>query len=88
MENCLRTRPNHHITIRPTLHGVDEMSAFEKWFTLNFKENIEVGADYIVHCCAHGPSDSVVWDYLDKTGDRQYTRETFIKAAKIIMGVE
>lgn len=63
------------------------MSAFEKWFTINFKENIEVGADYIIHC-ANGSSDSVVWEYLDKTGDKQYTRETFIKAAKLIMGVE
>ncbi|MBA3755314.1 MAG: hypothetical protein H0X02_03385 [Nitrosomonas sp.] len=58
--------------------------AFSKWFAETFKDDIDVGAAYLVHCCRNGPPEAMVWDYLDKTGDKTYTRETFYKAARII----
>lgn len=61
------------------------MSAFEKWFHINFKENIPAGAQYLYQCAAEGPADSIVWQWLDKTGDKTYSVETFVKAAKLIL---
>ena len=61
------------------------MSAFEKWFQINFRENVTEGAQHLFECCRDGGSDSVAWDWLDKTGDKQFSNETFIKAAKLIL---
>jgi hypothetical protein len=39
-------------------------------------------------CVVHGSSDSVAWDYIKETKDTAYTKETFIKAAKLILEKE
>jgi hypothetical protein len=64
------------------------MSAFEMWFQINFKDQPTQGAEYLMTCVVHGSSDSVAWDYIKETKDTAYTKETFIKAAKLILEKE
>lgn len=61
------------------------MSAFEKWFQINFENDPEAGAKYLFQCCQLGGRDSIAWDYLQRTGDASYVAETFLKAAKLIL---
>lgn len=64
------------------------MTAFEKWFRHNFEGCPQAGASYLINCCMNGAKDSVAWEWLKKTGDKTFTPETFVKAAKLILGVE
>ena len=61
------------------------MTAFEKWFKKQFENDVTAGAIYLFDCCMTGPSDSTVWQYLEKTGDEYYTIETFKKASKELL---
>lgn len=61
------------------------MSAFEKWFQREFAEHPDSGAEYLYNCCVLGGQESVVWDWLGKTGHKTYTKETFVKAAHLIL---
>lgn len=59
--------------------------AFHAWFHLNYATSLEAGAEYLYHCARVGPRDSVVWDLLQRTGDEEYTSDSFIKAAQLIL---
>lgn len=61
------------------------MSVFEKWFQREYEKNPAAGAAYLFHCCANGPGDSVAWEYLEETGDKKFTAESFYKASQIIL---
>jgi hypothetical protein len=61
------------------------MSAFQIWFRINFSKDVTAGAAYLYDCAMKGPSDSVVWQWLEKVGDERYSVETFVKAAKLIL---
>lgn len=65
-----------------------DRSAFSNWFRTTYKNDFDKGAEYLLDCSMFGGSDSVVWDYLKKTGDKHYSFETFIKATTIIMEEE
>lgn len=64
------------------------MNAFETWFKSAYKDNPQGGAEYIMYCIFHGPKDSVAWDYLKQTKETAYTKETFLKAANLILDKE
>jgi hypothetical protein len=61
------------------------LTAFEKWFQQAYKDDPMSGAHYLYYCCTTGPRDSVAWSWLEKVGDKSYTADTFIKAAKLIL---
>ena len=62
------------------------MTAFSSWFKRNFKDNVDDGARYLFGMAyGIGAPSSIVWDYLEKTGDKNYNEETFLKAAKLIL---
>lgn len=66
--------------------GSSFVTAFEKWFQANYAENITAGARYLMRCAATGPSNSVVWDYLQLAAPTgQYTADAFKDAARIIL---
>lgn len=58
--------------------------AYEKWLLNNFGDDIERAAHSLWMDTKNGPSDSSVWYYLEQTGDKQYTVETFRKAARLM----
>lgn len=51
MANCLRARPYHHITIRPTLHGVDEVSEVEAKFLKAQQEIVDDFRAKLLNVC-------------------------------------
>ena len=62
-------------------------TAFAKWMRENTDGDVELCASYLTSMCMTAPEDSIVWDLLRETGDTEYRRETFIKAAKILLEV-
>ena len=65
----------------------DLYPAFFRWFAREFRRDHESGARYLLDCCRSPGSGSVVWAILKATGDGVYTRETFLKAAKLCIEV-
>ena len=59
--------------------------AFHAWFHLNFANHIEEGAEYLLRCAHVGSKDSVVWDVLQRTGADEYSWDTFMKAAQLML---
>lgn len=60
-------------------------SAFHAWFYDRFNDRKEDGAQYLFQCAAHGDSDNLVWDFLERTRDKTYNADTFSKAADLIL---
>ena len=60
------------------------MNAFNQWFKNQYEQSPESAISYLFDCCLKQP-DSVVWEYLQKTGDTEFTPETFHKAAQLII---
>lgn len=60
------------------------MSAFNKWFKMQYEADPKAAISYLFQCTVL-EQDSIVWDYLEKTGDTTYTNSTFEKAAKLIV---
>lgn len=60
-------------------------SAFHAWFYGQFAEAPESGALYLFTCAQYGGKDSLVWGLLDRVGEKTYTDQTFLKAAKIVL---
>lgn len=59
--------------------------AFIKWFQKSYSSCMEEGAMFLAQMAFHSTSHSPVWEYLEKTGDKEYTKETFLKASKLIL---
>jgi len=60
------------------------ITAFAKWFYGEFNSDPAAGANYLANL-AFNSSGGVAWEYLEKTGDKNYTPETFLKAANIVL---
>jgi hypothetical protein len=60
------------------------ITAFAKWFHREFASDPELGAIYLFQM-AFETTGGYAWEYLEKTGDKQYTRDIFRKAAKLIL---
>lgn len=60
------------------------MTAFQQWFKREYERDPDAAISYLFRCTLAEPN-SVVWDYLKRTGDTQYTRQTFEKVAKLIL---
>jgi hypothetical protein len=65
----------------------EKYPAFFNWFKKSFENDVETGAFYIFESCKSDRGGSIVWDLLQATGDKTFTSETFLKAAKIALGV-
>jgi hypothetical protein len=61
--------------------------AFEGWLKQN-AVSVSEAALILSEYARTGDSDNLVWYYLELTGDKTYTPETFIKAARIAVGME
>jgi hypothetical protein len=59
--------------------------AFVKWFEREFGNSPELAAAFVFQTCWKGPADAIVWEYVNKTGDKTFTEETFTKAANLIL---
>lgn len=60
-------------------------TAFEHWFRGAFADTPEQGAQYIYRCARDGGKDSLVFEYLEATGDKEWTPQTFMKAALLVL---
>lgn len=60
-------------------------TAFARWFYKNFADNPQKGAAYLFGMCGKGMLGDVGWEYLKRTGDKEYSINTFIKAAELIL---
>lgn len=57
--------------------------AFETWLKDSSKNSAEVAALILCKMLSQNPDpNNVVWDLIKETGDRFYTFDTFLKAAK------
>lgn len=65
-----------------------KVTAFERWFQSKYQTLPLKGAEYLYWCCTKGPADSIAWEYLKRVGDKHYSLETFVKAARLILEVE
>lgn len=63
------------------------VTAFERWYTREFGQSEVAGTYYLMASISGAPlpPDSVIWTYLEKTGDKKYTLETFEKAHRLIL---
>ena len=60
--------------------------AFETWLCITFQKDVTDIANYLFKMVKSGcPSDSMIWDMLDETGDKQYNFETFLKVARNVV---
>lgn len=59
--------------------------AFFKWFKKSFSGNPEDGAKYLVACAREGKTDSIIWDLLKATGEKEYSEKTFLRASMIAL---
>jgi hypothetical protein len=60
--------------------------AFESWLKANRYTVREVAA-LLFDYAKHGDMDNVAWFYLKRTGDTEYTPATFLKAARLALGM-
>ena len=58
--------------------------AHVNWFKQTFGDNKQEGEFYLLDL-AKASSGSFVWDYLERTGDKEYNFDTFSKAYDLIM---
>jgi hypothetical protein len=56
--------------------------AFINWFKQTFKDRKDEGISHLISLAGDG---SGVWDYLERTGDKEYTFDTFSKAYDLLM---
>lgn len=59
--------------------------AFQGWLIRTSGGDPERAADLLAELIPNATNDSVVWELLKATKDEIYNRETFIKAAKLIL---
>lgn len=67
------------------ISGMKYRDAFHAFFHSNFADNLEEGAMYLFQCAATGGPDNLIWAFLERTGDKNYTPDTFRKAAQLIL---
>lgn len=61
-------------------------SAFEMWLKDRSKNNVGEAAMILMNLITLNPArDNVVWGLCDQTGDKEYTTDTFVKAAQICL---
>lgn len=56
--------------------------AMRSWAREMLEDDEKAVAAYFVHCiseCLHG--ETIVWNFLKKTGHKEFTQETFLNAA-------
>jgi hypothetical protein len=58
--------------------------AFEEWLKQSSSGDVETAA-FILFDTARHPGSEIVWEYLDQTGDKEYSPNTFLKAARLII---
>lgn len=61
-------------------------NAFVSWFRRECSGDTSKGANILLDMTMFGPSDSQVWNVLENTGHKEYTKETFRLAAEMLLG--
>jgi len=60
--------------------------AFYHWMIKQFHSDRVLIASYIYSTLKEGvPSDSMLWELMEQTGDETYSRDSFLKAADIVL---
>jgi len=58
----------------------DLYSAYARYLIINYPDKYKLSQQLQLDAC-HEP-DSIVWKWLEMTGDIRYTRSTFLKVAE------
>lgn len=61
------------------------MSAFHHWIRQQSSGNRVIAAGILFQMSMHGPRDSIAWTFLEQTGDKSYTPDTYLRAADIAL---
>lgn len=67
------------------ISGLGYRDAFHAFFHQTYASDPERGADYLFQCAMSSDPKNLVWPLLARTGDTGYTRDTFVKASKIVL---
>ena len=59
--------------------------AFEQWLINNFRDRNEMANELIRMIMDNPNADNMVWAMLEKTGDTEINRETFLKVADAVL---
>jgi hypothetical protein len=60
--------------------------AFEAWLKQN-RFTVRQTAALLFDYAKEGDMDNAAWFYLERTGDKAYTPATFLKAARLALGM-
>jgi hypothetical protein len=58
--------------------------SFCLWCQQIFENDTDAIAKHLYQLVVTGPADGAAWDFLIATGDKPFSKETFLKAAELV----